>query len=244
MKSFVKSMIIMLSVTLGILNVDAPTVQAATPYSVWVGGVQITSDNQNDVLGDGTVSYVPTSGDNWATLYLENANIAKDYTEAFSSSCSYAGPILSKENLRIEYSGNNTVTMADYNSMVVGAAIYMWDDCSVLLSGGEKDTLTLHGGVTNEFNYAIAGKTITIQGGSVVADVKKGYSTTGICAFSDCVIEKGATVNVSSNVASALSTQGKLTISDSTLVAVHKLSKWYMWVEYGILMKIRPSQII
>lgn len=52
----------------------------AEPYELWVGGVQVTDDNMDDVLGtadgDGaTVSYDPDTN----TLTLDNANITNGY---------------------------------------------------------------------------------------------------------------------------------------------------------------------
>ena len=48
---------------------------SAEEYGVWVGGVQVTSDNAEDVLGDGTVSYDAVT----STLTLDNANITDCY---------------------------------------------------------------------------------------------------------------------------------------------------------------------
>ncbi len=48
---------------------------AATPYPVWVGGVQVTSVNMNDVLGTkdtgATVRYTPAEGTAPAILTLD-----------------------------------------------------------------------------------------------------------------------------------------------------------------------------
>ena len=48
--------------TVTVLGMLAPlfclhTMEAAMAYPVWVGGVQVTGANMDDVLGDGTVSY-------------------------------------------------------------------------------------------------------------------------------------------------------------------------------------------
>ena len=48
--------------------------EAVNAYDVWVQGVRVTSDNQSDVLGDGTVRFVPNDTSN-GTLYLKNADI-------------------------------------------------------------------------------------------------------------------------------------------------------------------------
>ena len=44
------------------------TAQWANPYKLWVGGVQVTSDNKDDVLGDGKVTYDPDT----CTLNFDN----------------------------------------------------------------------------------------------------------------------------------------------------------------------------
>ena len=47
---------------------------AVTTYDLWVAGKQVTETNQNDVLGDGSVSYDPDTN----TLTLNNANLTPD----------------------------------------------------------------------------------------------------------------------------------------------------------------------
>ena len=49
------------------LTASAETVE----YDLWIGGLQVTSDNCQDVLGDGTISYDQAA----STLYLNNANV-------------------------------------------------------------------------------------------------------------------------------------------------------------------------
>ncbi len=44
------------------------TAQWADPYKLWVGGIQVTSDNKDDVLGDGKVTYDPET----CTLHFDN----------------------------------------------------------------------------------------------------------------------------------------------------------------------------
>lgn len=44
------------------LNADVTlTAQWTNPYDLWVGGIQVTEENRNDVLGDGKVSYDPST---------------------------------------------------------------------------------------------------------------------------------------------------------------------------------------
>ena len=56
---------------------------AVTTYALWVAGKQVTETNQNDVLGDGTVSYDPDTH----TLTLKDANLTlgEDAEEGISS---------------------------------------------------------------------------------------------------------------------------------------------------------------
>ncbi len=75
--------------------------QAATEYSLWVGGTKVTDDNKDDILGDGTCSFDPESN----TLTLNNANI----TGAHSSSNIYvANPNIS--DLKISLKGTNSLS--------------------------------------------------------------------------------------------------------------------------------------
>ncbi|MBQ9984225.1 MAG: hypothetical protein IJP29_06505 [Lachnospiraceae bacterium] len=43
-------------------------------YDLYVGGIQVTSSNASDILGDGTVSFTPASNVP-AVLTLKNANV-------------------------------------------------------------------------------------------------------------------------------------------------------------------------
>ena len=46
-------------------------------YPCWIEGIQVTEENKDDVLGDGTVWYYPGNGDNPAVLSLNNAVLAE-----------------------------------------------------------------------------------------------------------------------------------------------------------------------
>ena len=102
----------------------AVTVSAeeTTAYDLYVGGVQVTSDNLNDVLGDGTVSFDPTTN----TLTLNGANISTDEngieadidltivlngTNTIKSDCQ---PIFGKKNVTVNGSGSLDAETAGY----------------------------------------------------------------------------------------------------------------------------------
>lgn len=86
-----------------VLLLPATAFAAETKYDLWVGGVQVTESNQNDVLGDGTVSYDPTT----KTLTLNGANI----TGARSAGDSCA--IYSDSSL-----GDLTIDLKNQNSII------------------------------------------------------------------------------------------------------------------------------
>ena len=86
-------------------------------FGIYVAGVEVTEYNEDDVLGDGTVSYNPVSN----TLTLNNANIEHDYAI-----------ILSVIDLKIELIGENRFLCKDRNYIT---AIYVAD--GVLESGQE-----------------------------------------------------------------------------------------------------------
>ena len=72
-----------------------------TVYEIWVGGVQITEHNRDDVLGDGKVSYDHQTH----TLTLDNAEIISGYVGSMGG---YYG-IASRTGISIVLEGTNTV---------------------------------------------------------------------------------------------------------------------------------------
>ncbi len=56
------------------------TIHCNTAYPLWVGGVQVTEDNQNDILNDGgSAKFEVRDGEN--ILTLDNATITGTYTD-------------------------------------------------------------------------------------------------------------------------------------------------------------------
>ena len=86
----------------------------AEDYPITVAGIQVTSDNATDIVGDGItegkVTFTSASGDNPATLTLNGATINGDIT--------YSGT----EDLTIAFSGTNAVsTSENYAIQYVGS---------------------------------------------------------------------------------------------------------------------------
>ncbi|MBR5112271.1 MAG: hypothetical protein IK097_02470, partial [Clostridia bacterium] len=93
----VLSILLSLMLVLGTISVVGLTASAAD-FRLKVGGVSVTDDNKDDVLGDGTVSYDPVSG----TLTLNNANIT-----ASGDAINAVGSIEQSSNLTIILMGTN-----------------------------------------------------------------------------------------------------------------------------------------
>lgn len=91
-----------LSLCMAVLLPDKAHAEGPIAYNLWVGGVQVTSDNEDSITGDGitgTVSY--SSG----TLYLKNATIEGP------AACEGAGIYYNGTgSLCIFLQGKNTIT--------------------------------------------------------------------------------------------------------------------------------------
>ena len=83
-----------------LLSLLMPLGVGAQEYALWIGDIQVTSANANDVLGDGTVSFSQSGGQEAAptsTLTLNGATITAPVKVGLT-------------NLTIYIRGNNTIT--------------------------------------------------------------------------------------------------------------------------------------
>ncbi len=188
---------------------------SVTEYPVWVGGVQVTSANKDDILGDGKVSYTPGEGSGTLTItgtpaitgLHENALIYADGVDLTINAASgltlnsagsgvyvRAGGITIGGNATITsdgyalYSGDGSVTVngdADLTTGSNGYPVYSW-----------KGGVTITGNLTAETSsydviYAYGGD-INI-GGSVDAKTTKADGD-GLRAMGDITIGGNATI--------------------------------------------------
>ena len=91
-----------------------PTVAFAEPtsYNLWVGGVEVTSDNASNITGEGITGTV-TYDDSTKTLTLDNVNIDSVYSFENGVGKDSAGiyvNIDSDDDLTIKLVGENTIT--------------------------------------------------------------------------------------------------------------------------------------
>ncbi len=129
----------------------APAMALAEDYDVFIGGKKITSDTKDDVLGNGAVSYDPST----RTLTLTNADLSNVY---FQGDIENTGHIYSSGDITIKLVGNNVINSAYPNG-----------DLTII--GNENSTLTVNGvyyETPPQYGTAAlqSNKCITITGGT------------------------------------------------------------------------------
>ena len=96
------------------------TCDVTVGYHLWVGDVQVSPANADDVLDDGTVSFNPTTN----TLTLDNFHCTIEDTDEY-----YAGVKTAIEGLTILLRGNNSITVENYgNGIVADGNVTIRDD--------------------------------------------------------------------------------------------------------------------
>ncbi len=172
------------------------TAFAAENYDVWVGNTQITSDNADDVLHNGAVSYDAKTN----TLTLNNASLTQirnNTGKAFT----------------INVSGDSTVAITS------GSTNLIESNAPLTITGSKNAKLTLSG--VNQSSYISC---IDAQGDVTVEIITliltnsndKGISSTGNITVKNGAYVKGDTGHMFYAVTK---NYGKLTITDSTVIA-------------------------
>jgi hypothetical protein len=175
-----------------------------TSYNIKVSGVEVTSDNMDDVLGDGgTVRYTPAS----RTITLNNARI----TETYNGNISNYG-IYTDSGLNIVLEGSNTVTI-EHETRNWHGAIYVGGPLTISGSG----SLNATGGqlsVRSKSSCGIYSRDLTISGPcSVIATGGKALpdecSSFGVNVDDgDLIVENGASLTASGDESSKFSSIG------------------------------------
>ena len=192
MKNLKKTLSVLLSLmlVLGAVAVGGMSASAAEEYNLWVGGVRVTDDNKDDVLGDGTVSYNPVS----STLTLNNATITGEYVD-FKI---YSGV----SNLTIVLIGNNVIPDgSDYG-------VFTYDGGNLTITGN--GTLDFSG---NAYSIYSSG-TLTIENASVVA-TSNNYPINSMGALTI----KNASVVAKSDGAYSIKSSGDIAIENATVIS-------------------------
>lgn len=141
----------------------------AEDYQLWVGQMQVTSENAADVLGNGTVSFSvatdPATGGSMNVLTLNGANIASGSIEC------------GLDNLTIQLKGSNTVDNSIYYSgQTEGSSLTFTKDetetgiCKLVIGNNSSQTAAIYG--FSSLNYG--------SGMSLAAAYPAAYSSGGL----------------------------------------------------------------
>ena len=134
-----------------------------TTYNLWVGDVQVTGDNLNDILGDKTAKYDPDT----STLTLKDARITAASSHNHSNGMTYSSVIyagylaltvlLSGDNI-LDGSGADYVIASDRGDLTIAGG------GRLTASGGSTAALYAGGNNTNG-DISITGSHVTATGG-------------------------------------------------------------------------------
>lgn len=169
------------------------TPMSITDYGIWVGGVQVTSENASNVLGDGgTVTYDHDT----ATLTLDGATINTVYEKTDTSVYQY-GIYADIDNLKMVLIGDSTINCPNATGNY-SYGVYTTDKLEISGTGSlsansgtgsvsygiySSDELTIKSGIITGISDAtstaigIRGKKINISGGVVTANATGAAAT-------------------------------------------------------------------
>ena len=195
-------------------------VQFPALYDVWVGGVQVTSANMNDVLGsadgdDATVTYTPATETTPATLTLNGATIT-------SGSHNYAA-IFADGDLTIDVTTDSTVTGPEADdsygvinsggSLTVTGSGELTAEGSTATNGDSIGVYLYNGAVTVNGKLTAEGGTATLHSLGVLAD---SVTVNGTLIASGGTATNDASYGVSTNKGVIVDTGAKLTAAGGT----------------------------
>lgn len=132
MKKNVLSIVLALVLCLSLLPVTAFAEEPET-YGLWIGGVEVNSENADDVLDDGTVSYEHTT----RTLTLNGAEI----TGGTINKAKDTVGIYSIDQLAIVLVGENSIKVPDGDSSAGICVAMTWTVNTGIIGGYNDNTL-------------------------------------------------------------------------------------------------------
>lgn len=183
-------------------------------FDLWVGGVKVTTRNQGDILGDGTVSYVHT--EDGGTLTFNNANIEKSFNYDIE-----ACVVTWMDDLKINLIGENKIGLGEKTPVngITGRNLVIEGEGSLQVGGHgsciKGDRITINSGKittkifkNNEMVQGIMGVGIwaeyllSVNGGDISVESTASYSpfSYGIYCTEDIKIA-GGSINISPETA-------------------------------------------
>ena len=168
MKKRILSVLITVVMLIGMLPTAVFAVETA--YDLWVGGVQVTDANKDNVDGNNKVSYDPAT----KTLTLNGYSYTGEgyeYNPSWYCAAIYFNPADENAELTIELVGTNTVIID--NSECTSFAIYIANG-NLIIEGNGSLTATGDTGIYAWGNISISGENT-----SVIATGNYGIQTNG-----------------------------------------------------------------
>lgn len=175
--------------------VDKIEFTPATNYDIWVGGVQVTSANASDVLGDGKVSYIPGVDGTPQTLTLTGASITTAYEFDFNPFSKGMAGIYVKGDLNLVLVDNNSIGDSSFDTTdAVSAGIFV-SQGNLNISG--TGNLTASAGKADNSSTGVNienfDKSLTITGGANVTAIgNNAYYSRGVFVNGSLMIEEGS----------------------------------------------------
>ncbi|MDO4761316.1 MAG: hypothetical protein Q4A31_05310 [Corynebacterium sp.] len=107
-RTFSRTLIALIA-ALALITLIVPRIAFAqeNTYPLWVGGIQVSDANKNDVLGDGTVRYDSDT----STMHLNNANILNDQNPSEPGDHTRSAVHTTVKKLTVNATGSNTITV-------------------------------------------------------------------------------------------------------------------------------------
>lgn len=146
-------------------------------YPVWVGDVQVSEKNKNDVLGDKTVKFDPAT----STLTLNNAKITAPKEE---NDIDTTG-IWSSQSINLVLKGQNSIicTPAKGEGWSTGISMidYKKDEAKNLVISGDGSLVIKGANSASSFGVGVRANNLTIKNGSIATkDIKAKEQTLGL----------------------------------------------------------------
>lgn len=162
-----------MALLLGLLTLlsGGQRLRAAEVYPIWVSGIQVTAENQRDVLGDGTVSYAD------GRLLLRDASLTGYSLHTLGNEDQEAlCGIYTGQSLEIVTEGSCAVNVSGHREQVARSyGIYAAHYCELTLSGS--GSLTVAGGPAWERSFGVRGYDPLRVKGQVMLRVLGGTAT-------------------------------------------------------------------
>ncbi len=211
-------------------------VQFPAVYPLWVGGTQVTSANQDDVLGDAdqgaTVTFAPADGADPATLTLTGANITTGHkVREWMNGIYYGGT----NDLKLVLVGENKISGEDLDYGINNEGDYFKGRGALTVTGeGKLDVIGKYYGITSAKVLTIENATVyasatgwhpvCIQGTEGIVISNSTVKTTGengIASNGSVVIKAGSNVMAAAQVYGIYSkpeNNGSVVIEDGACV--------------------------